>query len=54
MFTSFKIITAALQDFLAWNLQKLSDLWWENNVIERLLFQQSEVAKEKVFQSLSI
>ncbi|HIF9138199.1 TPA: hypothetical protein ACX6QO_002729 [Photobacterium damselae] len=54
MFTSFKIMTAALQDFLAANLPQLSHSWWDDNVIERLSFQQQKVAKEKGFQSLSI
>ncbi|MBY8152091.1 DEAD/DEAH box helicase family protein [Vibrio fluvialis] len=53
MFTSFKIMTAALQDFLAANLPQLSHSWWDDNVIERLSFQQQKVAKEKGFQSLN-
>ncbi|WP_432463236.1 hypothetical protein [Agarivorans sp. QJM3NY_33] len=43
MFTSFKIMTRALQDFLSSNLPTLSDDWWENNVIERLSFQQQKI-----------
>ncbi|EGR7952193.1 helicase-related protein [Vibrio vulnificus] len=53
MFTSFKIMTAALQDFLAANLPQLSDSWWEDNVIERLSFHQQKIAQEKGFKSLN-
>ncbi|USD43925.1 DEAD/DEAH box helicase family protein [Vibrio sp. SCSIO 43135] len=52
MFTNFKIMTRALQDFLSSNLPTLSDDWWENNVIERLSFQQQKVALEKGFTSI--
>lgn len=52
MFTSFKIMTRALQDFLSSNLPTLSDDWWEINVIERLSFQQQKIAQEKGFTSI--
>lgn len=52
MFTSFKIMTRVLQEFLSSYLPKLSDLWWEYNVVDRLSFQQQKVAQDKDFKSL--
>lgn len=53
MHASFKILTQVLQAFLSFQLSKLSEKWWENNVVERLSFQQQKIATEKDFKSIS-